>query len=96
MQRLRKSQYNNLQEKTMKRGVIKTVLGACLLALAATPAFATDLTADQALTKLKEGNERFVSGKSMHPHTDAARLIQAGKEDQGNHHHFLLRLQSAG
>ncbi|CAK8720483.1 MAG: carbonic anhydrase [Candidatus Electronema aureum] len=69
----------------MKRGVIKTVLGACLLALAATPAFATDLTADQALTKLKEGNERFVSGKSMHPHTDAARLIQAGKEDQGNH-----------
>lgn len=69
----------------MKKGVIKTVLGACLLALAAAPAFATDLTADQALTKLKEGNERFVSGKSMHPHSDTARLIQAGSEDQGKH-----------
>lgn len=74
----------------MKRGVIKTVLGACLLALAATPAFATDLTADQALTKLKEGNERFLSGKSMHPHTDAARLIQAGNEDQGKHAHATI------
>ncbi len=70
----------------MKKGVIKTIAGACLLALAAAPAvFATDMTAEQALTKLKEGNERFVSGKSMHPHTDAARLIQAGTEDQGKH-----------
>jgi len=69
----------------MKKGVSKTVVAACLLALAAAPAFATDLTADQALAKLKEGNERFVSGKSMHPHTDSARLIQAGSEDQGKH-----------
>jgi carbonic anhydrase len=69
----------------MKRGVIKTVVGVCLLALAAAPAFATDLTADQALAKLKEGNERFVSGKAMNPHTDTARLIQAGSEDQGKH-----------
>lgn len=70
----------------MKKGIIRTFAGACLLALAAAPsAFSTDLTADQALTKLKEGNERFISGKSMHPHTDAARLIQAGKEDQGKH-----------
>lgn len=69
----------------MKKSVIKTVFGACLLALAAAPAFATDLTADQALAKLKEGNERFAGGKSMHPHTDAARLAQAGSEDQGKH-----------
>ena len=34
---------------------------------------------------LKEGNARFVSGKSTHPHLDAARLIQAGKENQGDH-----------
>jgi carbonic anhydrase len=65
--------------------MIKTAAAACLLALAAAPALASDLTADQALAKLKEGNERFVSGKSMHPHTDAARLIQAGAEDQGKH-----------
>ncbi len=70
----------------MNKKVIRTIASACLLALAAAPAvFATDLTADQALAKLKEGNERFVSGKSMHPHTDAARLIQAGTEDQGKH-----------
>lgn len=69
----------------MKKGIITSVVGACLLALAAAPAFATDLTADQALAKLKEGNERFVSGKAMHPHTDAARLAQAGSEDQGKH-----------
>jgi carbonic anhydrase len=70
----------------MNKKVIQTIASACLLALAAAPAvFASDLTADQALTKLKEGNERFVSGKSMHPHTDAARLIQAGTEDQGKH-----------
>ncbi len=75
----------------MKKGVIKTVVGACLLALAAAPAaFASELTAEQALAKLKEGNERFVSGKSMHPHTDAARLIQAGTEDQGKHAHATI------
>jgi len=70
----------------MRKGVISTFVGACLLALAAAPAvFATPLNADQALAKLKEGNERFVSGKSMHPHSDSARLIQAGKENQGDH-----------
>ena len=72
----------------MKNSMLKKTLvsAVSLLALLATaPAFATDLNADQAITKLKEGNERFISGKSMHPHTDTARLIQAGKEDQGKH-----------
>jgi carbonic anhydrase len=77
--------YKLFQENQMKKGIITSVVGTCLLALVAAPAFATDLTADQALTKLKEGNERFVSGKSMHPHTDAARLALAGSEDQGKH-----------
>lgn len=40
---------------------------------------------DQALNMLKEGNERFLSGKSQHPHTDAVRIALAGVEDQGNH-----------
>jgi carbonic anhydrase len=40
---------------------------------------------DEALQMLKDGNERFFSGKAAYPHTDAARLRMAGKEDQGKH-----------
>lgn len=40
---------------------------------------------DQAVQMLKDGNERFVNGKSEHPHLNKERLIQAGKEDQGDH-----------
>ncbi len=40
---------------------------------------------DEVIAMLKAGNERFVQGKSTHPHLDSARLIQAGKENQGNH-----------
>jgi carbonic anhydrase len=42
-------------------------------------------TPDQAIAMLKEGNKRFVEGKSTRPHTDSARLTQAGKENQGDH-----------
>ena len=42
-------------------------------------------TPEQAIALLKEGNQRFVDGKSIHPHMDAARLIQAGTENQGDH-----------
>jgi carbonic anhydrase len=45
----------------------------------------TKPTPDQALELLKQGNARFVSGKLLHPHQDAARLAQASKEDQGDH-----------
>jgi len=40
---------------------------------------------DAVLQVLRQGNERFSSGKSIHPHTDAARHKQAGMEDQGKH-----------
>jgi carbonic anhydrase len=40
---------------------------------------------DKVIEMLKQGNERFVSGKSKHPHADAARVALAGKEDQGNY-----------
>jgi len=40
---------------------------------------------DEAIALLQAGNARFVAGTSEHPHTDAARLIQAGKENQGDH-----------
>lgn len=70
----------------MKKSILKNVVSACcLVTLAAAPALATDMSIDDALKKLKDGNTRFVNGKSQHPHTDTARLIQAGKEDQGDH-----------
>ncbi len=39
-------------------------------------------TADQALASLKEGNARFAAGKSVHPHTDAARLNETSAKGQ--------------
>ncbi|MFH1351650.1 MAG: carbonic anhydrase [Pseudomonadota bacterium] len=40
---------------------------------------------EEGLKILKEGNERFYSGKATHPHNDAARLALAGREDQGKY-----------
>ena len=40
---------------------------------------------DQVLQMLREGNERFYSGRAIHPHADAARLALAGNQDQGMH-----------
>lgn len=40
---------------------------------------------DQCIVKLKEGNQRFVSGQPTRPHSDAKRLAQAGSENQGDH-----------
>lgn len=42
-------------------------------------------TPDQAINRLKLGNKRFVTGKAEYPHTDAKRLAQAGRENQGDH-----------
>jgi len=40
---------------------------------------------DEVIKMLKAGNQRFVGGKSSHPHMNAARLVLAGKENQGDH-----------
>lgn len=40
---------------------------------------------DQIIARLKEGNARFAHGRAVHPHTDRARLTQAGQEDQADH-----------
>jgi carbonic anhydrase len=40
---------------------------------------------DKAIEMLKAGNARFVDGIPNHPHINRARLIQAGKENQGDH-----------
>ena len=40
---------------------------------------------DEVIGMLREGNQRFYSGKATYPHTNAARLRLAGKEDQGKY-----------
>ena len=70
----------------------KLVIVCGLLLLTALPAAASSgksaaskPAAAAALQMLKDGNNRFVEGKSNHPHADAARLIMAGKENQGDY-----------
>lgn len=71
--------------------VLKSVaLGCCILAFSAFQVNASETTAhkpspDEIIKMLQEGNQRFVSGKAAQPHCDSARLIQAGKENQGDH-----------
>ena len=40
---------------------------------------------EEAIEMLKAGNSRFVDGIPAHPHINRARLVQAGKENQGDH-----------
>nr|WP_320116077.1 carbonic anhydrase [uncultured Desulfuromonas sp.] len=42
-------------------------------------------SADEAIKMLQQGNKRFVTGTAIYPHTNSARIIQAGREDQGDH-----------
>jgi carbonic anhydrase len=76
----------------MKKTILKSVVtAACLLALTCGPVLASGHSKaakpspDEAIAMLKAGNDRFVSGKATYPHLDAARLAQAGTEDQGDH-----------
>ncbi|MFH1021587.1 MAG: carbonic anhydrase [Pseudomonadota bacterium] len=74
----------------MKKLIRPVALAGCLLLLAAVPALSSDAKAakpspDAVITMLKDGNARFVAGKSANPHSDSARLIQAGKENQGDY-----------
>jgi len=75
----------------MKHKNLKFVVAvSCFLTLAIGPVFASGSKAtkpspDEAIAMLKAGNERFVTGKAIQPHTDAGRLALAGKEDQGDH-----------
>ncbi|MBL4901450.1 carbonic anhydrase [Desulfocapsa sp. AH-315-G09] len=75
----------------MRKKFLKSVVAvSCFLALTSTTVLASGSkvakpSPDEAIAMLKAGNERFVTGKSIHPHTDAARLALAGKEDQGDH-----------
>ncbi len=73
----------------MKKMIRTFAFACCILAAPAVSTFANSSAqkpAPEAIVKmLQEGNSRFVANKSLHPHSDTQRLIQAGKEDQGNH-----------
>lgn len=75
----------------MKRHVVVALLVFCFVTFfvyfvpADAKSTANKPTPDEAISMLKEGNSRFVSGKAIHPHADAARLAQAGSEDQADH-----------
>ena len=42
-------------------------------------------TPDQVLQRLRDGNDRFSSGKPAYPHGDPARIARAATSDQANH-----------
>ncbi|MFH1116730.1 MAG: carbonic anhydrase [Pseudomonadota bacterium] len=65
--------------------IVATALFAGVSCFASATITAHKPTPDQAIEMLKKGNERFVTGKSVHPNTGPARLKQAATEDQGNH-----------
>ncbi|MBA3007486.1 MAG: carbonic anhydrase [Proteobacteria bacterium] len=73
----------------MKKVIRTLALGCCLLAVTAVQTYASSSaqkpTPDAVVKMLQEGNSRFVANKSIHPNSDTQRLIQAGKEDQGNY-----------
>ena len=75
----------------MKRHLIWMILSVCVLALSTMPTYSSEEGSakkpvpEDCLKMLKEGNARFVSGKSLHPHSDTARVKQAGSENQKDH-----------
>ena len=40
---------------------------------------------NQTIVKLKEGNKRFIDGRTLHPNITRERILQAGRENQGDH-----------
>ena len=76
----------------MRRMVLKIGIIVVMLVVMSSPAVASETKVlskkpgpEKVIALLKEGNKRFIDRKSIHPHMDAARLAQAGSEDQGDH-----------
>lgn len=75
----------------MKRHLIWMILSVCVLALSTMPTYSSEKGSakkpapEDCLKMLKEGNARFGSGKPLHPHSDTARVKQAGSENQKDH-----------
>lgn len=72
--------------KTTVRALLLATLAASLtLGSAFAAGKAVKPSPDAALTKLKEGNLRFVNGAAARPNCDPRRLAQAGSENQADH-----------
>jgi len=73
----------------MKNLKSMALAASCFMLLTAAPVLANSTahkpSPAECVKMLQDGNARFVAGKSNHPHTDSKRLIQAGKENQGDH-----------
>ncbi len=72
----------------MMRVIVTIILVAVVVSIFGLIPFSsasTNVSPDEALILLKDGNARFVGDKSQHPHSDTSRMLQAGQENQGNH-----------
>ena len=76
----------------MKQAIRSLIFIFCFLALVQTglTAQASEQVVkkpspDEVIKMLKAGNERFYTGKAIHPHADEARLKLAGSQDQGKY-----------
>lgn len=74
----------------MLKNLSTAVVTVCLLVLTCGSVLARDFkvvkpSPDEAITMLKAGNTRFVTGNATPVHADASRLALAGKENQANH-----------
>lgn len=74
-----------LHRKRAKNPAITILCFFAILIYGSSIALATKPNPDEAIALLKAGNERFSSGMASHPNVDAARLAQAGMENQGDH-----------
>lgn len=72
-------------KKTMGAGVCAIFLIAISVCWSAALAGWDKPSPDQVQAAMSAGNARFVSQTPERPHTDAARLAQAGTENQGDH-----------
>ena len=69
----------------MSHFISKVVLSAVVSATLLASSKVTFNNPDEAIKRLKEGNARFVRGKSIHPHTDMKRI----KETKGGQKPFV-------
>jgi carbonic anhydrase len=66
--------------RTSRRFLAFAASALCLwMAVLAQAADLTNVTADEALQRLKDGNQRFVEGKAAHPHQQADRRAEIAK-----------------
>lgn len=73
----------------IKRMKTMAIAASCLMLMVGGPALASSKAVkpspDAVISMMKEGNARFMAGKTQNPNTDQARMALAGKENQGDY-----------